>query len=263
MVSLQDLPKKVQYIIIDSKYVNGSNNTFSIDLTLESNLHLEEMSQVCGLKPVDFYITQIGQSNPNSDSHVSSVAKYVDIICEDIPKRAQILDERHGQILARVPLERHFNHGSHTIIRDKQWKGFQRQTNLFNPISIQKLNFELYEYQEDTDYVTLQPDAEWYMVLEITTVDVKEKPINREVQILEALHKLIGKIDELNINVEKLPDKNDIEKMEKEKRKKIPLMYLFIFLMFMGGWLLLTKSKGFTTGAYADAADFLAGVSLE
>ena len=71
MVSLQELPKKVQYIIIDSKYVNGSNNTFSIDLTLESNLHLEEMSQVCGLKPVDFYITQIGQDNPNSDTYVS------------------------------------------------------------------------------------------------------------------------------------------------------------------------------------------------
>ena len=243
MVSLQDLPKKVQYIIIDSKYVNGSNNTVSIDLTLESNLHLEELSQVCGPKPVDFYITQVGQANPNSDSHVSSVAKYVDIICEDVPKRAQILDERHGQVLARVPLERHFNHGSHTIIRDKQWKGFQRQTNLFNPISIQKLNFELYEYQEDTDYVTLQPDAAWYMVLEITTIDVKEKPINREVQILEALHKLIGKIDELNINVEKLPDKNDIEKMEREKRKKIPLMYLFIFLMFMGGGYYLLNRK--------------------
>ena len=39
MVSLQDLPKKVQYIIIDSEFVNGTNNTFSIDLTLESNLH--------------------------------------------------------------------------------------------------------------------------------------------------------------------------------------------------------------------------------
>tara|TARA_Y100000401_G_scaffold55652_1_gene43963 strand:- start:1835 stop:2605 length:771 start_codon:yes stop_codon:yes gene_type:complete len=243
MVSLQELPKKVQYIIIDSKYVNGSNNTFSIDLTLESNLHLEEMSQVCGLKPVDFYITQIGQDNPNSDTYVSSVAKYVDIVCEDIPKRAQILDERHGQILARVPLERHYNHGAHTIIRDKQWKGFQRQTNLFNPISIQKLNFKLYEYQEDTDYVTLQPDAEWYLVLEVTTIDVKEKPVNREVQILEALHKLIGKIDELNINVEKLPDKNDIEKMEKEKRKKIPLIYLFIFLMFIGGGYYLLNRK--------------------
>ena len=38
---------------------------FSIDLTLESNLHLEDMTQVCGLKPVDFYVTQVGQDNPN------------------------------------------------------------------------------------------------------------------------------------------------------------------------------------------------------
>jgi len=57
------------------------------------------------------------------------------------------------------------------------------------------------------------------------------------------LHKLIGKIDELNINVEKLPDKNDIEKMEREKRKKVPLMYLFIFLMFMGGGYYLLNRK--------------------
>ena len=70
MVSLQDLPKKVQYIIIDSKFVNGSNNTFSIDLSLESNLHLEDITQVCGLKPVDFYVTQIGQANTNSDNYL-------------------------------------------------------------------------------------------------------------------------------------------------------------------------------------------------
>ena len=76
MVSLQDLPKKVQYIIIDSDFVNGSNNTFSIDLTLESNLHLEEMTQVCGLKPVEFYITQIGEN----DLGTTNVAKYVDIV---------------------------------------------------------------------------------------------------------------------------------------------------------------------------------------
>jgi len=243
MVSLQDLPKKVQYIIIDSKYVNGSNNTFSIDLTLESNLHLEDMTQVCGLKPVDFYVTQIGQANPNSDTHVSSVAKYIDITCEDIPKRAQILDERNGQILARVPLERHFNHGAHTVLRDKQWKAFPRQTNLFNPISIQKLHFKLYEFQEDTDYVTLQPDAEWYMVLEVTTIDVKEKPVNREVQILEALHKLIGKIDDLNVNVKKLPDKEDIEKMEIEKKKKYPLRYLILFITMVIGGFVFVKNK--------------------
>jgi len=243
MVSLQDLPKKVQYILIDSKFVNGTNNTFSIDLTLESNLHLEDMTQVCGLKPVDFYVTQVGQENPNSDTYVSSVAKYVDITCEDIPKRAQILDERHGQVLARVPLERHYNHSSHTIIRDKQWKAFPRQTNLFNPISIQKLHFKLYEYQEDTDYVTLQPDADWYMVLEVTTIDVKEKPVNREVQMLEALHKLIGKIEDLNVNVKKLPDKDDIEKIEKEKKKKYPLRYLILFITMIIGGFVFVKNK--------------------
>jgi hypothetical protein len=50
MVSLQDLPKKVQYIIVDSEFVNGTNNTFTIDLSLESNLHVEEISEVMWYK---------------------------------------------------------------------------------------------------------------------------------------------------------------------------------------------------------------------
>ena len=45
MVSLQDVPKKVQYVIVDSRYVSGTNNTFTIDLSLESNIHVEEMNQ--------------------------------------------------------------------------------------------------------------------------------------------------------------------------------------------------------------------------
>jgi len=240
MVSLQDLPKKVQYIIIDSEYVKGTNNTFSVDLTLESNLHLEEMSQVCGVKPVDFYITQIGENDQTGNTNV---AKYVDIICPDIPKRGQILDERNGQILARVPLERSFTGSNDFVMRDKQWKAFQRQTNLFNPISIQKLHFNIYESQGDQDYALLQPDASWYMVLEITTIDVKEKPVNKEVQILEALHKLIGKIDDLNINVRKLPDKEDIEKMEMEKKKKYPLRYLILFIALITGGFMFIKNK--------------------
>ncbi len=231
MVSLQELPKKIQYISIDSNYVTGTNNTFSVDFNLTSNTHISDMSKVCGLKVVDFYLTQVGTSSGGTGNG----AKYVDIICEDIPKPAQILDERKGLILNRMALERQFDGNSNHKMHDKQWKGFNRATVLFNPISIQKLNFELYELQGNGDYVKLQPDAEWYMTLEITTIDVKEKPVNREVQILEALHKLIGKIDDLNINVEKLPDKNDIEKMEKEKRKKIPLFYLFLTLGIIGG----------------------------
>ena len=76
------------------------------------------------------------------------------------------------------------------------------------------------------------------MVLEITTIDVKEKPVNKEVQILEALHKLIGKIDELNINVKKLPDKEEME-----KKKKYPLRYLILFIALITGGFMFIKNK--------------------
>lgn len=225
MVSLQDVPKKVQYIIIDSTHVSGTNNTFTVDLSLESNIHVEEMNKVIGVKMVDFYVTQVGKSDATGNTNV---AKYIDIVCEDIPKKAQILDERKGQVLARVPLERSFTGSNDFIMRDKQWKSFNRITQYFNPISIQKLHFNVYESQGDGDYELLQPNVTFYMILEITTIDVKEKPINKEVQILEALNKLIGKIDVLNSNVVKIPDKN-------EKPKKYPFSYLILILILLGG----------------------------
>jgi hypothetical protein len=203
-MSLEDIPKKVQYVIIDSNFVNGTNNDFSLDLTLKSNTHVEDMSRVLGIKVVDFYITQVGESNAIANSNI---AKFVDIICPEVPKVGQILDERHGQVLARVPLERHFSGSNDFILRDKQWRRFQQQTNYFNPISIKQLNFKIYEQQDDNDYTLLQSDAKWYMILEVTTVNVKEKPKDRELQILVALDKLIKKIDTLNQNVQKLPDK--------------------------------------------------------
>ena len=232
-MSLDDIPKKVQYVILDSNFVDGTNNTFSLDLNLKSNTHVEDMSRVLGIKMVDFYITQVGDLNPTSDSHPSDIAKFVDIVCPEIPKVAQLLDERHGQILARVPLERHFNHSSHTVLRDKQWKRFQQKTNYFNPISIKKLNFNIYEQQDDGDYVTLQPDSKWYMILEITTVNVKEKPKDRELQILMALEKLLKKIDTLNHNVQKLPDKPP-----EENPKKYSFGLLVAFLAsILGGFI--------------------------
>lgn len=206
-MSLDDIPKKVQYVIIDSHFVNGTNNTFSFDLQLESNTHVEDMSRVIGIQLVDFYVTQIGEADPDALNGLTNIAKYVDIVCPEIPKVAQVLNERHGQLFARLPLERHFTPNSATVIRDKQAKLFNRKQNYFNPISIRKLNFTIYEQQDDDDYRTLQPDARWYMVLEITTVNVKEKPKDRELQILQALEKLTAKIDGLNQNVQRLPDK--------------------------------------------------------
>jgi hypothetical protein len=235
--SIHDIPKKVQYIIVDSKYVQGSNNTFSLDLTLESNTHVEDFGRVLGVKMVDFYITQVGDAGDGS----TDIAKFVDIVCPDIPKVGQMLDERHGQVFARVPLERHFTAASQTVLRDKQWKSFNRKTHYFNPISIKKLNFKIYEQQDDGDYVTLQPDAQWYFVLEVTTVDVKEKPVNKDVQILEALHTLIGKIEMLNQNVKKLPEKEE----EKPKPKKISFNYILLTLALLaGGYVFYINKRG-------------------
>ena len=211
-MSLDDIPKKVQYVILDSNFVTGTNNTFSLDLTLKSNTHVEDMGRVLGIKMVDFYITQVGENDSNLNTNV---AKFVDIVCPDIPKPAQILDERHGQVFARVPLERHFAGSNGIVLRDKQWKSFNRHQNYFNPISIKRLDFKIYEQQDDGDYSLLQPDAKWYMVLEITTVNVKEKPKDRELQILQALQKLLKKIDTLNENVQKLPDKPPEENPKK------------------------------------------------
>jgi hypothetical protein len=211
-MSLDDIPKKVQYIIVDSRFVNGTNNSFSLDLTLKSNTHVEDLGRVLGVKMVDFYITQVGENDANLNTNV---AKFVDVVCPDIPKPAQLLDERHGQVFARVPLERHFAGSSGIVLRDKQWKSFNRHQNYFNPISIKKLDFKIYEQQDDGDYLLLQPDSQWYMVLEITTVNVKEKPKDRELQILQALEKLLKKIDTLNQNVQKLPDKPPEENPKK------------------------------------------------
>jgi len=237
-MSIEDIPKKVQYVIIDSNFVNGTNNTFSLDLTLESNTHIEDMSRVLGIKMVDFYITQVGDTVGTG----TDVAKFVDIVCPEIPKVAQILDERHGQLLARVPLERHFTGSNGFLVRDKQWKSFNRKTNYFNPISIKKLNFQIFEHQDDNDYKTLQPDAKWYMVLEITTVNVKEKPRDRELQILMALEKLTKKIDSLNQNVQKLPDKPP-----EENPKKYSFGVLMIILVSMLGGFMWWVNKSSTT----------------
>lgn len=226
-MSLDDVPKKVQYVMIDSRFVNGTNNTFSVDLTLESNTHVEDMGRVIGIKMVDFYVTQVGE-----DEQTDNIAKFVDVVCPDVPKVAQILDERHGQLFARVPLERHYTVNAVTVKRDKQWKGFTRHTNYFNPISIKKLHFTLYEQQDDGDYLTLQPDATWFMVLEITTVNIKEKPKDRELQILQVLEKLLKKMDTLNHNVQKLPDKP-----QEEPNKYSFTLLMAILVSVLGGFI--------------------------
>ena len=142
------IAKKIQYITIDSEFISstnvtiggysmGGNNNFSINFgnSTSSNIFIQEMRNVIGLKIVDFYITQIATFELGTDSTSDNAVKYIDILCPDIPDSGQILDERKSRIFARVPLERDFSGTSNLVANDKQWKSFNRKTNYFNPLA--------------------------------------------------------------------------------------------------------------------------------
>ena len=234
--------KRVQYITVDSEFVTGSNNVFSVNfgtsttsvatansttssVSHSSNIFVQEMRNVIGLKLVDFYVTQVGTfevgnvvtdslGNIVTSSNTSTLAvKYIDILCPDLPDTAQILDERKSKIFARIPLERDFSGSSNTIVNDKQWKSFSRQTNYFNPISITKLNFQMFELTGNNStisnygtYQPLQPDAQFYMILEVTTIDYEAITLPKEdntIKVVQAIESLEKRFISL---FEELPD---------------------------------------------------------
>jgi len=246
LTDLNDIPHKVQYITIDSVDVKPHDGTepvrerhapMTLDLDLNSNIHFEGMTDVIGLKIVDAYFMQIGGAG-NRDG---GVARLVDIICPQIPTAGQLLTSR-GHVLARCPLEGNAVPTGDDYRFDKQPRLMTRKTNYFNPISIKKLDFSFYELGANDVYQGLQNSREWTITLEITTIDVKEKPRNRELQILDALDRLMIKIGDLNHNVKKLPDAEQLEKARKET-KKYPFSYLvlMIVLILVGVYYITSK----------------------
>lgn len=228
MVSLDELPKKVQYVIIDSDMIEGTPNNFNLNLSLESNIHIEEMSKVIGVKVRNFNVI-----HQTSSSTPLNAPKYIDVICDEIPKRSQILNEKSGQLMARIPIEQSFSANGVDYYHDeKEWFNYHGANNYFNPISIKKLTFKLYECRKNGSYIPFIMTGSFYMTLEITTIDVKEKPKNREVQILQALNSLNSKIDELNKNVVRIPTQKE---QEERQKKKYPFAYLLLILIFMVG----------------------------
>jgi hypothetical protein len=232
------IAKKVQYITIDSEFVTpvnrklgiytmGGNNSFAVNFgtsiqnivvtednitkvtdisRYSSNIFIQEMRNVIGFKLVDFYVSQIASYDPVVDSLNPLAVNYIDILCTDIPDSGQILDERKSRIFARIPLERDFSGSSEIAVNDKQWKSFTRQTNYFNPITIKQLNFQMWELNKPATagdpgtYQPLQPDAQFYMILEVTTIDSEAMTLPKEdpnMKIVEAIKSLESKILQL------------------------------------------------------------------
>jgi hypothetical protein len=96
--------KKVQYITVDSDFVfssnitvggytMGGNNNFSVNFgtkttsnnngtftTSSSNIFVQEMRNVIGLKLVDFYVTQIATLQQVVGNTNPLAVKYIDIL---------------------------------------------------------------------------------------------------------------------------------------------------------------------------------------
>lgn len=212
--------KKVQYLTIDSEFVQGSNNVFSVYFGQQSNVFIQEMRDVIGIKLVDFFITSID----------GNIVKFVDVICPDIPLAAQILDERKGQIFARITNERDYKEDT-----DKQGKIFAQTTNFFNPISIKQLAFQMYESHVDGSYVPLSPLSKFHMIIELTTLDHLKPPPDTNYRVVNAIDRLVTKIDEL---ISKIP------KEVPPKPKKISSLYLVaLFAAIAGLWFWFTSSS--------------------
>ena len=206
MEDLDRWARKTQYLTVDSDFVQGSNNVFSVYFGQASNVFLQEMRDVIGIKLVDFFITRID----------GNVVKYVDVVCPDIPLAAQILDERKGQIFARITNERDYKEDT-----DKQGKIFNQKNNYFNPISIKQLAFQMFEGHVDGSYVPLDPDSQFHMILEVTTLDHLKPPPDTNYRVVNAIDRLVTKIDEL---ISKIP------KEVPPKEKKIPSVYLLAII---------------------------------
>jgi hypothetical protein len=87
--------------------------------------------------------------------------------------------------------------------------------------------------------VSLHPETSWHMILEVTTISPKEKPRDKNIEILQALEKLTKKIEVLNHNVRKLPDRPP-----EEDKKKYPFGYLMLLILTLVGGFIYMVNRG-------------------
>jgi len=235
--------RNTQYIIIDSQFVSGTNNAFSVTFGNTSNTFVQEMRDVIGIKAVDFYFTNVG----------TSTNQYIDVLCLDVPTAGQILNERTAQLLLRVPLERNISGSNNLVIYDKQWIPFKQETSYFNPITIKNLRFRINALQSDGSYVPLQPGIGFTMTLEITTMDHNQPKEDTNLLVVEAIKKLSKRMDRLNVSVTNIPV------VKPEDRSKISVKYVMLILAFLiAGFLIYAFMQRSST---SPASSSVGGVS--
>jgi hypothetical protein len=204
MEDLKCAPKKTQLISLDSRNAtSGTTDHCQFRFGLESNVFIESMKDVVGVRLLDFYITQTG----GTAGGTQNLAKIVDIEVDEIPVRGQMLDASLGRLFARVPLERSTNSSISTTGEvGEQWKGaYETPVRYFNPIPLDRLTFRMTQVG-DTDRTAVPCYAWWFMVLEVTTLDHEAPKPDRLALAIEDLSRYIRDMPPPQIVMPKPPE---------------------------------------------------------
>lgn len=185
-----------QYITIDSKLFDNNNNFVlnfmqpaysSAGAQFSSNLVLQEINNVIGLKIVDFYVA----NNYTSSETLTSIdIKYIDVQCSNLPSTALINDQFSGILFERIYLER-----DESTVYSKTYKPYYRKDTAFNPIPLSKMEFKLFNLKGGSgfNYSPLDPNVHWSMMLEVTSLNPKH--IEDELTTsIKSLNKSISRI---------------------------------------------------------------------
>lgn len=183
-MDLQSIPKKTQLISLDSRSkTSGTIADSQFVFGSTSNIFLEDMKDVIGVRLLDYHVACLRGEGYDG-------AYVIDIQIDEIPTRGQILDSELTTVFARIPLDRSSNVAAPELFARDQYisRIYETPPRYSNPITLDRLTIHQTQLNgQSRARNTLQSDAGWYMVLEITTVDHEMVPLKDEIDDFEPL----------------------------------------------------------------------------
>ena len=174
-------------IVLDSRYKkSGTDGDYVINLrgvggqpntatqNTYSNVFFSNFDQVVGIKVLGVFLKEAAPDNPETLPPVAATA--VDIVCPQIPKKAQQLQAQHGYVWSRVPLIRNYNYrqdvstepGATSILVDQWWESPPSNVQLFPPQEITELSITLWTNEPTPVIYENHPN---YLLVEMTVLD--------------------------------------------------------------------------------------------
>lgn len=185
MIERKVATKTVQ-IVLDSRYKkSGTDGDYVINLrgvggqpntatqNTYSNVFFSNFDQVVGIKVLGVFLKNTAAAT--SDPLLPDAATAVDIVCPQIPKKAQQLQAQHGYVWSRVPLIRNYNYivntpdpGATSIFEDQWWESPPSNVQLFPPQEITELAITLWTNEPTPVIYENHPN---YLLVEMTVLD--------------------------------------------------------------------------------------------